>query len=119
MSNSLAEELRRIRGVRDVSLREVEKATKISNAYLSQLERGSAVNPSPNVLYKLAQFYNVPYISLMKAAGYLKEDKKTHSKPNQTALHAALMSTDDLTEKEHFMVAQYIEFLKSQRRKKG
>ena len=44
----LAEQLRRIREVKNVSLREVEKATGISNAYLSQIESGNATNPSPH-----------------------------------------------------------------------
>ena len=68
----LAEQLRRIRMVKKVSLREVEKATRISNAYLSQLESGNATNPSPHILHKLAEFYGVPYTSLMKTAGYLE-----------------------------------------------
>ena len=56
MSNKLADELKRIRGIRHVSLRKVEKETGVSNAYLSQLERGEAKNPSPSKLHLLAEF---------------------------------------------------------------
>lgn len=117
MSESLTEELRRIRGIKDVTLREVEKETGISNAYLSQLERGNASSPSPSILFKLAEFYKVPYESLMKAAGYLgKAEKKESNNKKPTAVQAALMSAE-LTDEENNMVAQYIEFLRSQRRK--
>jgi transcriptional regulator with XRE-family HTH domain len=53
-----------------LSLREVEKRTGISNAYLSQLENGRTANPSPHVLAKLSRVYNVAYSELMLAAGY-------------------------------------------------
>src|SRR5437762_14358322 len=72
MSQRLADELRRIRAISGVSLRDVENATKVSNAYLSQLETGKTSNPSPQVLHTLAGFYNVPYASLIEAAGYLE-----------------------------------------------
>lgn len=116
MDKKLAEELRRIRGIKNVSLREVDKATGISNAYLSQLERGNATNPSPSILYKLAQFYNVPYESLMESAGYLKKSI-TGKTRKPSALQAALMSAN-LTDEESQMVAQYIEFLRTQRKKR-
>jgi transcriptional regulator with XRE-family HTH domain len=45
----LAEELKTIRIMRKLSLRVVEKKTGISNAYLSQLERGEAENPAPDI----------------------------------------------------------------------
>ena len=115
MSNKLADELKRIRGIRHVSLRKVEEETGISNAYLSQLERGEAKNPSPSKLHLLAEYYNVPYGSLMEAAGYLM-DQPSSEKPGQSlsATQAALMSAD-LNETEENMVAQYSTFLRSQR----
>ena len=44
---------------RQLTLRELEKKVKISNAYLSQLESGSIKNPSFNVIVKLLQFYGI------------------------------------------------------------
>jgi len=78
MASRLGEELAQLRQVKDrkLSLREVERQTGISNEYLSQLERGVATKPAPEILQKLAKFYNVPYDSLLVAAGYLK-DKPT------------------------------------------
>ena len=62
------------------SVRQVAEDTGISNAYLSQLERSVTKNPSPHVLHKLAEYYQVPYETLMIAAGYMKpvgKDKGT------------------------------------------
>lgn len=115
MSNKLANELKTIREFKKLSLRQVEKETGITNAYLSQLERGIAKKPSPDILYKLAEVYDVPYESLMEAAGYLKKSDNTKSQ-RPTAIQAALMSSN-LTDEESKMVAQYIEFLRKQRKK--
>jgi HTH-type transcriptional regulator, competence development regulator len=120
MSQKLAEELRRIRGVRGVSLRDVENETEVSNAYLSQLETGKTSNPSPQVLHRLAGYYRVPYESLMEAAGYLeKEPASTRSSKKRVgALQAALMSAQ-LTDEEQRKVAEFIEFVRSKRGSKS
>lgn len=47
------------REIKDVSLRDVERETNISNAYLSQIEGGKIVNPSFKIIYTLCKFYNV------------------------------------------------------------
>lgn len=115
---SLAETLRHIRGVRGYSLREVEKETGISNAYLSQLENGNTLHPSPHVLQKLAGYYEVPYESLMADAGYLQPAAEGgRPKARASAIEAALM-TAKLTDDEQLKVAEFIEFLRSQRRQR-
>jgi len=63
----LLAEARRMKGV---SLREVERATGISNAYLSQMETGAVAEPSPNKLHALAEYYGMSYGALMNACGY-------------------------------------------------
>ncbi|MHC4710377.1 MAG: helix-turn-helix domain-containing protein [Planctomycetota bacterium] len=62
-----------LRVAKGLSLRQVEEATgnAVSNAYLSQLEKGKIQKPSPNVLHSLAAVYAVPYEALMEKAGYL------------------------------------------------
>jgi HTH-type transcriptional regulator, competence development regulator len=119
MNEPLAAVLRRIRGISGASLREVERKTGISNAYLSQLESGAASRPSPEILHKLAEFYGVPYESLMEAAGYLQPASDRSSPAGRRrkrlgAMQAALMSAQ-LTEEEQTRVAEFIEFLRSRR----
>lgn len=117
MSTKLGETLRRIRGIAGATLRDVEKGTGVSNAYLSQLENGNTFNPSPLVLHKLAKFYGVPYESLMDAAGYLDpSDGEPAQRTKGGPLEAALLAAD-LTEEEQIKVAEYVEFLRSLRRK--
>lgn len=146
MSSELTEELQRIRGLRGLSLRQVEKQTGISNTYLSQLETGKAERPSPHILHKLAAVYKVPYESLMQAAGYLEpqsqknkgmsslravllganldEEEEENLKPppplkskRLTGLQAALLSAN-LNEEEEKKVVEFIEFLRSQNRRR-
>jgi transcriptional regulator with XRE-family HTH domain len=116
---SLSKVLRDVRSLRGHSLRTVEEATGISNAYLSQLERGEAQKPSPDKLLALAKFYDVPYTDLMRAAGYLQRSEKrpeSGGKERASAVQTALMSAD-LTPEEEDLVVKYIQFLRFQNRK--
>ena len=118
---SLSKFLREVRAVRGYSLRAVEEATKISNAYLSQLERGDAQKPSPDKLQALAKFYEIPYTDLMRAAGYIKRSENVSlpaggAPENLSALQSALMSAP-LTPEEEEAVVKYIQFLRFQNRK--
>ncbi len=117
MGETLAETLRLARKLKALSLREVEQKTEISNAYLSQLETGKAENPSPHVLHKLAEVYEIPYSSLMEAAGYLTKPSPSSDRPKRpSAIQAALLSAR-LSSEEEKKVAEFIEFLRSQRRR--
>jgi transcriptional regulator with XRE-family HTH domain len=73
--NELAAYLRNVRKERGLSLKKVEKAAGVSNAYLSQLERGLRNTPHADILKRLAKVYEVPLQELLSAAGYI-EDKK-------------------------------------------
>lgn len=58
-----AENLRRLRGRR--TQRELEVQSGVSNAYISQLETGTAANPSISSLVKLAAALAVPVDELL------------------------------------------------------
>lgn len=136
MINRLASELKQLREIRGFSLRELERATGVSNAYLSQLERGDATKPSPDKLARLAKFYDVSYEQLMELAGYLGSaaaastgqssrpvlissvKSKTERKEKAGVLKDALMSAD-LNEDELRLVADYVAFLNTRRKKHG
>jgi transcriptional regulator with XRE-family HTH domain len=76
----LGQKLRKVRKSKNLSLRQVEEATGISNPYLSQLETGKIKKPSPFFLHKLAKIYSIPYENLMEDAGYLHpEDTRPQS----------------------------------------
>ena len=65
--------LRAQRRAADLSLRELSERTKVSNAYLSQLERGLH-EPSLGVLTAIASALGVPLGSLLTRAGMLDRD---------------------------------------------
>ena len=69
--------LKSLRDRRRMSLRDVEKESGVSNAYIAQLEKGDRPAPSPDILKKLARAYNVTVRELLLRAGYLDEPEVT------------------------------------------
>ncbi len=110
---SIAEELYRLRTLKGVSLREVERVTGVSNAYLSQLENKKTDKPSPHILHKLANYYDVEYTYLLKVAGYLEDKKENKSSASLTDVQSALMSAN-LSETHKQLVIKFIEMLGNQ-----
>lgn len=70
-SEDLGQLLKRLRG--QTSLRGVQRLTGISNAYLSQVEKGDR-HPGPKLLSRLASLYGVGVQELLKKAGYLDDE---------------------------------------------
>jgi transcriptional regulator with XRE-family HTH domain len=60
MGKVFGEYIKDIRIDRKMTLREVEEKAHISNAYLSQVERGERGTPTMKILVKLAEVYGVP-----------------------------------------------------------
>ena len=69
--------LKSLRDRQRMSLRDVEKESGVSNAYIAQLEKGDRPAPSPDILKKLARAYNVTVRELLLRAGYLDEPEVT------------------------------------------
>ena len=68
MGQYFGEFIKELRIDRKLTLREVEKNAKISNAYLSQVERGERGTPTMKILVKLAKVYGVPVSALSNKA---------------------------------------------------
>ena len=66
--NQLVERLKWCRRVKNKTLREVEKATGITNAHLSQLENGDVQNPGIFTIKAIADYYGVSLDELIKKA---------------------------------------------------
>ena len=69
--------LKSLRDKQRMSLRDVERESGVSNAYIAQLEKGDRPAPSPDILKKLARAYNVTVRELLLRAGYLDEPEVT------------------------------------------
>lgn len=110
MGNTLGQVLKNQREIKGLSLRQVELLTKVSNAYLSQLENDKIKSPSVNILYKLSDFYNVEFNVLLEVAGIAK--KKVSS--NERSISSFALSSENLTEGEEHELIKYLKFLRSQ-----
>lgn len=107
----LGSHLAALRGASGLSLREVEQATGkvVSNAYLSQLEKGKITKPSPNILHALASVYGTSYDELMSLAGYFTSEP-THSL-------SATFSVSNVSPEEQQALLDYLAFLRHQRKR--
>ena len=110
--NELGGLLADLRTAKGFSLRQVEEATDkaVSNAYLSQLEKGKIRKPSPNVLHSLAAVYAVPYEALMEKAGYLLPSEGSKAARRR---RLAVFAIDDLTAEEEEELLKYLAFIRS------
>lgn len=74
--SQLGTHLRELRKQRGLSLRHIERRSKINSGYLSQLERGEVAQPTPSTLQRLAEAYELPLAELMAMAGYQVRESK-------------------------------------------
>jgi transcriptional regulator with XRE-family HTH domain len=88
--------LRAQRTAADLSLRQLSARTRVSNAYLSQLERGLH-EPSLSVLRAIAFALGVPLGSLLTRAGVL-ERGEADAGPHPGETEAAIMRDPELSE---------------------
>lgn len=121
---TLGELLKELRTANKLTLREMERRSGISNAYLSQVESGQIKQPSPNYLHKMAEVLNYPYDALLERAGHIvpgqnkprKQPKAKNQSPEQAKAFAIFSSIKDLTEDE---AEALVEFLNWHRSRKG
>jgi transcriptional regulator with XRE-family HTH domain len=103
--------LKRARKIKALSLRDVERATTISNGYLSLIESDKVKTPSPNFLYQLGNLYDVSYSELMRLAGYAVPERADATQPQ--------LAHDDwlagLTDDERAQVSTFVRFLRASR----
>jgi transcriptional regulator with XRE-family HTH domain len=105
---SLGKTLKDSRELMSLTLRQVEEATEISNAYLSQLENDKIKKPSANVLYKLASLYNIELDSLLYAAGIIQ----TQSTKKSKLLNTIALSAEKLSSEEEQALLDYLKYLR-------
>lgn len=76
MQNKFGEYLKKLRKGKGLTLKQVEKAAEVSNAYISQIERGLRKPPHPDILKRLAKVYDITHHELLVAAGYLEDPEE-------------------------------------------
>lgn len=105
---TLGATLKEYRELMKLTLRQVEEAIGVSNAYLSQLENDKIKKPSANTLYKLSCLYCVNIEVFLYAAGIIKDKPLTNSNILQSITKAA-----QLTPSEEAQLMEYLKFLRS------
>jgi transcriptional regulator with XRE-family HTH domain len=105
---ALGEVIRTQRKLAKLSLRELAQLSDLSNAYLSQLERGMH-EPSIRVIKSLAAAFDLPAEVLLERVGLFVEDTSDGPQPDQieTAIRADRRLTDA---QKHALLAVYRSF---------
>ncbi|MDR6661274.1 transcriptional regulator with XRE-family HTH domain [Tardiphaga robiniae] len=119
MKLTLGQYLASIRDDRDLSQRDVEKATGkvVSNAYLSQIENGLIKKPNPNILHALAELYAVSYEDLMERAGYIVPMRSRSA--GQRHGRIATFADHNLTDEEEAKLVEFLGYLRSRKKPSG
>lgn len=96
-----------------LSLRQVEEKTGISNAYLSQLENQKILQPTPTVLRKISDLYDISYSRLLKLAGHpvpVKNEEKNVAFKISSGL-------EEISKEEEKELLEYLRFIRMRRSK--
>jgi transcriptional regulator with XRE-family HTH domain len=108
---------RRLREVRDTSgdsLRKIESRSGLNSGYLSQLENGKIVHPSPSILEKVAKGYELRFEDLLHWTGYVSgpQDPVT---PNQAVAFSTVSALGDPSDEELQALKAIVDVLQKSR----
>jgi transcriptional regulator with XRE-family HTH domain len=95
------------RTVSDLSLRELGRMTNLSNAYLSQLERGLH-EPSLRVMRQLAEALGIPLETLLEQTGWNAKEAATSGGGTEAAIRADPLLSDGQKEALLAVYASYV-----------
>lgn len=85
--NTLGSLVRKARKERKLTTTELAKSINLTQGYISHIENNRKV-PSHDILNRLAQALNVPYLDLMLAAGYYSEEDLRQRKAQEDYLNS-------------------------------
>ena len=90
--DALGSLIRAQRQLAQLSVRELAAQAKVSNAYLSQIERGLH-EPSVRVLRSISLALGIPAETLLESAGLLDEEQRSRAAAGSTAAGAGAGAT--------------------------
>lgn len=114
MAKNLGEVLKTAREKRGLTLRDVEGATGVRNAHLSQIENGTIARPEMAMLWELAAQYDLDYGDLLRLAGYDRDDAPASGRARQR-MTVALRAMEGLSPREQTEVLDYMRQLKARK----
>jgi transcriptional regulator with XRE-family HTH domain len=92
--SALGEFIRSQRRLADLSLRQLSQLAKVSNPYLSQIERG-LYRPSAQVLKSIANALEISAETLYGRAGLLEDEPSSHSGVEDAIRMDARLDTEE------------------------
>ena len=108
--------IRSKRKLANLSLRQLAEMTRLSNPYLSQIERGLH-QPSVRVIRLISDALNISTETLLTQAGLLRhqEPEETGDKPPRPSVPAAIQAEGRLTdEQKTALIAVYQSMLRTE-----
>ena len=111
--NPIGDFIRAQREIMHISLRQLAEMARVSNPYLSQIERG-LYEPSANVLKGIANALGIPPEKLYAVAGWFAPDKKDEEPDLESAIRTHPRLTSNQKEA---LIAVYHGFLEESGRK--
>jgi transcriptional regulator with XRE-family HTH domain len=113
-SQTLGEFIRDKRKLANLSLRQLAERTRLSNPYLSQIERGLH-QPSVRVIRLISEALNVSTETLLAQAGLLRQDRLEESGAVRAAsVEDAIQAEDRLSdEQKSALLAVYRSMLRA------
>lgn len=78
--------IKELRTKRQLTTRQLELKSGVSNSYISQIENGKRGIPKPAILSKLAPALKIPYDELMNYAGYMNNSQFDYYNVNDAKL---------------------------------
>jgi transcriptional regulator with XRE-family HTH domain len=113
-NDSLGARLRQVREQAGWSLRDLEKRSALKSGYLSQLEQGKITHPSPSILRRVAEAYQLRFQDVLVWAGYANEE--TVIPPNQAVALSTVSALGDPSNEELDTLKAIVEVLQRNRR---
>ena len=98
-----------------LTLRQIEEASGISNAYLSQLENDKIKKPSANILYRISELYKIELKELLYAARIIQNAPQKADKINLDFVQKIAYSAESLDDMQKKQILEYLDFIKQRK----
>jgi transcriptional regulator with XRE-family HTH domain len=112
-SRSLGATLKAARVAAGMSLRDVERRTKLRSGHLSQIETNKIRRPEMAILWDLAAAYDLDFSRLLALAGYGGGDKPSARQRQRTTV--ALRALSELSPADQTEALRFMAELKTRR----
>lgn len=112
--DTLGTRLKQVREQAGWSLRDLEKRSGLKSGYLSQLEQRKITHPSPSILRRVAEAYQLRFQDVLIWAGYSSEE--TAIPPNQAVALSTVSALGDPSDEELDTLKAIVEVLQRSRR---